>query len=331
MRAARGNIAKAGKPGADCAAGAIRRWRLPVAALIVLGVAGCIGPRAMAPNATPAPDTMAFVAAAGTTEAKILFGAAKTGSTQRPAPLGSYAKGCLAGAEALPDSGPTWQVMRPSRNRNWAAPQTVDFLQRLSAFAAKQPAWQGLYVGDLSQPRGGPMLSGHASHQIGLDADIWLRPADDLTLTPAQRETLAPLSLRRANGAFVNPSWSKAHHAILRAAAQDPRVARIFIFPGAKVQMCKDETGDRTWLGKVRPWYGHHYHFHVRLRCPGGATGCQDQRPPPDGDGCAQAQRWVDDILNPPPPKPQTRPPRPKPPLALKDLPTACSSVLRSP
>lgn len=174
------------------------------------------------------------------------------------------------------------------------------------------------------------MLTGHASHQIGLDADIWLRPANNLSLSVAQRESISSTSLRRNRGAFVNDSWTPAHAEILKAAASDPRVARIFIFPGAKVELCKTATGDRSWLHKIRPWYGHHYHFHVRLACPSGAKGCVDQSPPPAGDGCAEAQKWVDNILNPPPPDPNAKPRRPRPQVLLADLPAQCASVLQS-
>ncbi|MEM9636579.1 MAG: penicillin-insensitive murein endopeptidase [Pseudomonadota bacterium] len=261
--------------------------------------------------------------------AKQLFGAKRAASAGAPAPFGSYAKGCVAGAAQLAETGPTWQAMRLSRNRNWAHPATVDYVKDLSRKAAQQPGWNGLYVGDLSQPRGGPMLSGHASHQIGLDADIWLRPADNLTLSVAQRESISSISLRRNKGAFVNDNWTRQHHEILKAAASDPRVARIFIFPGAKVQMCKDATGDRSWLNKIRPWYGHHYHFHVRLACPAGARGCIDQAPPPPGDGCADAQAWVNTILNPPPPDPNAPPPKPRREILLADLPQQCADVLQ--
>ena len=105
-------------------------------------------------------------------QAKKLFGGKPEASAQSSAAFGSYAKGCMAGGVQLPETGPTWQAMRLSRNRNWAHPETVDMVKKLSAFAATQPGWKGLYVGDLSQPRGGPMLTGHRSHQIGLDADI---------------------------------------------------------------------------------------------------------------------------------------------------------------
>jgi penicillin-insensitive murein endopeptidase len=260
--------------------------------------------------------------------AKNLFGAAARGSQQNAEPIGGYARGCQAGGVSLAETGPTWQAMRLSRNRNWGQPELVDFVQDLSRFAATQPGWEGLYVGDLSQPRGGPMLSGHASHQVGLDADIWMLPPDRLNLTEAERETISSISMRRERGAYTNSSWSPQHEAILKAAASDPRVARIFVFPGAKVAMCNSATGDRSWLNKIRPWYGHHYHFHVRLRCTEGAEGCKNQAPPPAGDGCADAQKWVNDILNPPPPNPNPRPPRG--PLTMAQLPSQCQSVLRA-
>ncbi|MFP7672450.1 penicillin-insensitive murein endopeptidase [Marivita sp. S0852] len=265
-----------------------------------------------------------------TRQAKQLFGGVGAASNQSPAAYGGYAKGCMAGGVQLAETGPTWQAMRLSRNRNWALPVTVDFVQDLSRIAAREPGWQGLYIGDMSQPRGGPMLTGHRSHQSGLDADIWMRAPDRLTLSRTERENISSISMRRSAGAFVNDKWTQSHHNILKAAAQDPRVARIFVFPGAKVAMCNAEKGDRSYLRKIRPWWGHHYHFHVRLNCPRGMRGCVDQDPPPRGDGCADAQRWVNNILNPPPPDPNAPPPRPRRELTMGDLPAQCAAVLSS-
>ena len=262
--------------------------------------------------------------------AKQQFGSKRNASAQAPAPYGSYAKGCVAGAVQLPETGPTWQAMRLSRNRNWGHPDAIDFVQDLSRFAAGQSGWKGLYIGDISQPRGGPMLSGHRSHQIGLDIDIWMLPATNLRLSRQQRENISSISLRRSGGAYVNGNWSAAHHKILREAAKDPRVARIFVFPGAKVQMCNDEKGNRAYLRKIRPWWGHHYHFHVRLNCPRGMRGCVDQDPPPRGDGCEDARQWVKNILNPPPPDPNAPKAKPRRELVLADLPQQCRAVLRS-
>lgn len=260
--------------------------------------------------------------------AKEVFGYVPTGSSQSPEAIGGYAKGCQAGAAQLAETGPTWQAMRLSRNRNWGQPELVDYVEDLSRFAATQPGWEGLYVGDLSQPRGGPMLTGHASHQVGLDADIWMLPPDRLNLTRQERENISSISMRRSRGAYTNDSWTPQHEAILKAAASDPRVARIFVFPGAKVAMCNSATGDRSWLNKIRPWYGHHYHFHVRLKCPAGDSACVNQAPPPAGDGCADAQRWVNDILNPPPPNPNATPRPPRGPITMANLPGQCQGVI---
>ena len=119
--------------------------------------------------AAPLPTVGDSAGVLSSKEAKQLFGYKRSGSQQAPAPFGSYAKGCVAGGVELPETGPTWQAMRLSRNRNWGHPEVVDFVQDLSRKAAQQPGWNGLYIGDISQPRGGPMLSGHASHQIGTD------------------------------------------------------------------------------------------------------------------------------------------------------------------
>jgi penicillin-insensitive murein DD-endopeptidase len=262
--------------------------------------------------------------------AKEVFGAVPVASAQAPAPIGGFARGCQAGAVQLPETGPTWQAMRLSRNRNWAQPITVDFVQDLSRFAATQPGWAGLYIGDMSQPRGGPMLTGHRSHQTGLDIDIWMLPPQRLNLSVAEREEISSIRADRTTGAYVNDAWSPQHEAILRAAAQDPRVNRIFIFPGAKVEMCANATGDRDWLRKIRPWWGHNYHFHVRLNCPPGATNCEAQAAIPPGDGCAEAQEWVNNILNPPPPDPNATPAEPSRELTMANLPGQCLDVLDS-
>jgi len=298
---------------------------------ITLGLSAC-GGSAPEENSTAKNviSTQNIPASMRDVHAKQLFGQQKKASQQRDEPFGGYAKGCMAGGVQLAETGPTWQAMRLSRNRNWGHPETIDFIQKLSRAAARQPGWNGLYVGDISQPRGGPMLTGHRSHQTGMDVDIWMRPADRLTLSRSEREGISSISMRRAKGAYTNDKWTRAHHEIIKAAAKDSRTARIFLFPGAKVRMCNDEKGDRAWLRKIRPWWGHHYHFHVRLKCPDNARGCVNQSPPPPGDGCADAQEWVNNILNPPPPDPNAPKPKPRRELTMADLPSQCISVLQS-
>ena len=133
-------------------------------------------------------------------EARLVFGAAEGPHISQAEVIGGYARGCLAGGARLPETGPTWAAMRLSRNRNWGHPELVDFVQDFSARVAAQTAWRGLYVGDLTQPRGGPMLSGHVSHQSGLDADIWMLPPTRFDLSAAERESLSSISTRSAGG-----------------------------------------------------------------------------------------------------------------------------------
>jgi penicillin-insensitive murein endopeptidase len=302
--------------------------RFLICAAAALVMASCSTGRDISGAPAPLPTIGNTAGPRSTIEAKRLFGAETLPSTQTPAAFGGYANGCLAGGMELEETGPTWQAMRLSRNRNWAHPEMIDVIKKLSAFAASQPGWEGLYVGDLSQPRGGPMLTGHRSHQSGLDADIWMLPPRSLKLSKTQRENISSISTRRAKGAYVNENWTRGHHEILKAVAKDPRVERIFVFPGAKVQMCDDETGDRSYLRKIRPWWGHHYHFHMRIACPKGARGCVSQSPPPPGNGCAEAREWQRNILNPPPPDKDAPKTQPRKELLLADLPAQCKAVL---
>jgi penicillin-insensitive murein endopeptidase len=264
------------------------------------------------------------------TPAKELFGRAVGPAELQLRSLGFYAKGCLAGAAALPINGKTWQVMRLSRNRNWGHAAMIDFLERLSAKVARATSWAGILVGDISQPRGGPMLTGHSSHQIGLDADIWLTPMPRHTLSSSERETMSAVRVVRDDRLDVNGAWTADHMEVVKLAAQQPGVERIFINAAIKKAMCRDATGDRSWLAKVRPMYGHDYHFHVRLACPRDQSACTAQEPPPSGEGCGKdLDYWFSDaVLHPKPPK---TPPRPKPPLVMADLPAACRQVLLAP
>jgi penicillin-insensitive murein endopeptidase len=266
------------------------------------------------------------------TPAKELFGR-KTAPVQIAAhTIGFYSHGCLAGAKAMPINGKTWQVMRLSRNRNWGHPSLVAFLERLANQAPKT-GWRGLLVGDMSQPRGGPMRTGHASHQVGLDADIWLTPMPERQLTRAEREEMSATMVVAEDRLDVDPKvWTPAHVAVIKAAAQDQAVSRIFVNPAIKRALCRDAgRNDRAWLAKVRPWYGHDYHFHIRISCPADSPDCERQEPIAAGEGCIgeDLDHWFSDaILH---PKPSHIPPKQKPPLRMADLPAACRQVLLAP
>jgi penicillin-insensitive murein endopeptidase len=81
---------------------------------------------------------------------------------------------------------------------------------------------------------------------------------------------------------------------LLRLAADRPEVARIFVNPVIKAEVCKQAPGE-AWVGKLRPWVGHFSHFHVRLRCPANSPDCQSQAPIPPGNGCGELASWLKD------------------------------------
>lgn len=262
------------------------------------------------------------------TPAKELFGAVKLPAVSAPASAGFYSKGCVTGAVAIPVDGSAWQVMRLSRNRRWGHPDLIKIIERL-ALDGQKVGWSGLLVGDISQPRGGPMLTGHASHQIGLDADIWLTPMPNRRLTDDEREKLSATSMLKGEGLYVDPDiWTPGQAALLKVAASYPQVERILVHPGIKKKLCDTVKGDRAWLAKVRPYWGHNYHFHMRIKCPAGSPNCRGQEPVTKGDGCGDALAWwfTDE-----PWKKSTTPSKPKKPILLKDLPPACAMILEAP
>jgi penicillin-insensitive murein endopeptidase len=264
--------------------------------------------------------------------AKELFGRKPKPANMEARSIGFYTRGCLAGGVALPINGKTWQVMRLSRNRNWGHPALIAFLERLAEKVPKVSKWPGLLVGDMTQPRGGPMLTGHGSHQVGLDADIWLTPMPKTPLSREEREEMSATMVVAADRLDVDPKvWShQGQFAVIKAAAEDPKVERIFVNAAIKKALCREAGKDRAFLHKVRPWWGHDYHFHVRIVCQPGSPECKGQEPPSDGEGCGKDLEWWfrDSVLHPEPPK---EPPKPTPPVTLADLPAACRQVLLAP
>jgi len=262
--------------------------------------------------------------------AKELFGRHRLPTNLSGRAIGFYNRGCLSGGKALPVNGPAWQVMRLSRNRNWGHPSLVDLVEKIAVEAKQMDGWNGLLVGDLAQPRGGPMLSGHASHQVGLDADVWLTPMPDRTLNNKEREEISATEMVKDRKTINKKVWTAAHARLIKRTALKPQVARIFVNPPIKAELCKWATGDRSWLAKVRPYYNHTYHFHIRINCPRGSTNCKNQAParPEDGTGCGnELAYWMGEKPW-PKPNPKAKPPKPAPPLTLSALPAECRAVV---
>ncbi|MEJ2623655.1 MAG: penicillin-insensitive murein endopeptidase [Pseudolabrys sp.] len=266
-----------------------------------------------------------------TEPAKELFGAVKLPSVGKSRVIGYYSKGCLAGAIELPPDGPHWQAMRLSRNRNWGHPELVRFIKRVSADTAKATGWHGILIGDMAQPRGGPLPYGHRSHQVGLDVDIWYTPMPDHTLTRKQRETMSATHMVAADGLSVNKNFTIADAKFLRAVAEEPVVERVLVNAAIKEKMCALEGKHHyAWMAKLRPWYGHTSHIHVRLKCPASSPHCRHQPPVPSGDGCSKkalAYWFSDRVLHPKPAKHH----KPRKQIMLANLPAACKTVLNVP
>ena len=226
--------------------------------------------------------------------AQRLFGAETTPAPGPARPIGEYTKGCLEGGVALPADGPNWQVMRPSRNRAWGHPALIALSRALAQKLPAQAGWPGS-----SRRR-------HRPAARRADADrAWLAPdrarrrhLADADARPAARAGPSARRCRRAMssppiGKDVDPAvWTPQHRASAEAVAREPGVARIFVNPAIKRALCREAGPDRAWLAKIRPWWGHNYHFHIRLSCPGGEPECHDQAPPPPGDGCGKELAW---------------------------------------
>lgn len=291
--------------------------RLLLAALAVLSLSG-------APEAALANEPLA----------KDLFGGKKLPAATKPATYGFYSKGCFSGGMAIATDGPTWQAMRLSRNRRWGHPRMIELIERFSRDATKV-GWPGLLVGDISQPRGGPMLSGHASHQVGLDADIWFTPMPKRTLTRSERENISAVTMVAGSGSKARVDegkWTDTRTRLLKLAASYPDVERIFVNPAIKKKLCETVQGDRSWLRKVRPIYGHDYHFHIRIGCQPGSSGCKQQDATPNDDGCGKSLAWWFTEEPWRPAKPGTKPaPRPRDVMTMASLPKACTTVLNAP
>ena len=287
-----------------------------------------------APTEGPAGGMPVATAGRPVVAAKSLFGAVKGPSLLQARAIGSYARGCLAGAEALPIDGPAWQAMRLSRNRNWGHPKLVKLVERLATTAQKEDGWPGLLVGDLSQPRGGPMLTGHASHQIGLDADVWLTPMPARKFTREEREKVEATSMLDKTDIAVDPKVFTAKQVkLIKRAASFAEVERVLVHPAIKKALCKAAGTDRAWLGKVRPIQGHYYHMHIRIACPSDSAGCVPQKPPTGEDGCGkEVEEWIARVTPKPPspPVPGAKPRPPAPPIVMAQLPPECRNVVES-
>lgn len=269
-----------------------------------------------------------------------------------PVAIGNYGHGCLLGGQAIQSPG-LWELMHPSRHRYFGHPDMQSFLQYLADKNGR------LAVGDIAQPAGGPTPSDHVAHTNGLDVDIRYEilpkkkkySQDDLEKHEAV--VVAVNQPRESKGQYhleshmISGMWNDTLSKLLKTAAEYPRTDRIFVSPPIKKEMCAifGKSGNYpSWLLKIRPWFEHDDHFHVRLKCPDNSPACEKQAPPPvqAGDatkvGCAgkdidwwTSQKtkdsyladWIKESQHPEPPSLS-----PKWLKAMDKLPDACKQVL---
>ena len=176
--------------------------------------------------------------------------------TRRSYALGKPWDGRLSNGVQLPREGIdhfTWDPVRkqaPNRGwRLWGTERLVGtVLSVLAGYHVAHPEAPRVGVGDLSRPRGGdfgPRFGGigHASHQNGLDVDVYYPRRDG--------EELAPRRVREID----------------RALAQD--LVDRFVRAGATKIFVGPHTGLRGPRRIVRPLVHHDDHLHVRLRDDG--------------------------------------------------------------
>lgn len=239
--------------------------------------------------------------------------------------IGFYTSGCIANSLPLPEAGTGYQVIRLSRKRFYGHPNLIGYIKSLGQSVASYLTGT-ILIGDLSQEKGGPLPDEHSSHQNGLDADIlfWQNPiAAKRILTWRERENIYPLSLLRDNNKNLDYSkWNSIHGGILKLAASSGKVDRIFVNPLIKRNLCAMYEGE-DWLSKIRPWWGHDGHFHVRLSCPDNSPLCKPQKPVPEGDGCdTDLDSWLRKIA-----RIQKKDDKPRP-KARTTLPKECLTFL---
>jgi len=208
--------------------------------------------------------------------------------TQGPAKVyGRTTSGCLAGAVALPARGEGFIRRRPGRRTGFGHPDLIEYLRRLGDANARS-GMGDLVIGDMSLPRGGAFVHGHFSHQTGLDVDIAFKTLRDHVTPPSGAAEHGPVEAQE-----IRPRDQQRIESLLRMAAADEHVDRIFV--GAKIKrlLCRTAVGDRRFLDVLRPWLGHQEHFHVRLKCPVDSPDCRPNEPMLSiPDDCAALSHW---------------------------------------
>lgn len=247
-----------------------------------------------------------------------------SGGAQGAQSVGFYSLGCLLNGEKYAVSNAQWEVVNTFRNRFYGHPSMAAFLTYLGDGMVKLHG-KKVVTGDVGLPAGGPTVSGHASHQTGLDVDLRYRYYDaGKKMSDSERSNFAAPDIAIHEVEEVKEAGKKKYVLktslvggkladvvadSLRISAEHPAVERIFVSPPIKKALCAryaNAGAYPAWLLKLSPYYGHADHFHVRIACPEGSTDCVKQAPvrPAADDttkvGCAGSSLhwWYNQTIN---------------------------------
>jgi penicillin-insensitive murein endopeptidase len=160
--------------------------------------------------------------------------------------LGTPSAGRLVDAVRLPARGKhflTWDPVRKRTPNRWTRRNGTDDLVRTLLSVAKRHDGP-ILIGDLSRPHGGDFGRrygpiGHASHQNGLDADVYFPRKDGKPRAPRTLDQVDRAKAQDLVDRFVRAGASK-------------------IFVGAGLRL-------KGPAAVVQPWPNHDDHLHVRL------------------------------------------------------------------
>jgi penicillin-insensitive murein endopeptidase len=199
--------------------------------------------------------------------------------------IGSYSNGCFIG-EKMEISGKGYELMRLERKRNFGNVELIKFVKEFAANFYNETG-KRILISDLAQEKGGPMKGAHASHQTGLDIDIWNTfLSGDNKLSLAERKDLQPNEIVLKDGKTLTKHWGKLNEKAILSAASHENVDRIFVNAAIKKTFCERHY-EHPAQYKIRAWWGHDMHFHVRLKCPENSPECEKQAALDENDnGC---------------------------------------------
>ena len=220
---------------------------------------------------------------------------------------GFYTKGKIIHPTELSATGPGFQRLFLPRDRGWASSGLVGLLLGAAERIHTDFPDSGLLqVGDASAQTGGT-ISGHASHQNGLDVDLAFLRTDLEVQDPAGTNGFLEDFLQ-SDGTLSPLLDLPRNYALVRWWADTGVLNRIFVDAKIKTAFCTMAAAEglaleeQEFLRRLRPWPHHSDHLHVRIQCPVDSPKCIAQDEPPEGSGCVEARRiangeieWVPD------------------------------------